>query len=781
MIKKWGKRFFIFFSLLIASFWWFTDLPEPLFDSPYATVVKATNGDVLAGRIAEDGQWRFPLEDSVPLKFEQCILQFEDEYFYKHFGVNPVSIGKALYQNVKENDVKRGGSTLTMQLARLQQGNKERTYFQKFKEILFALRIEIEYSKKEILNLYASHAPFGGNVVGLESASRRYFGVAPSHLSWAQMATLAVLPNRPGLIYPGHGQMELRKKRDFLLSKLYSKGLIDSLQLDLALSVDLPQKPYPLSQQGKHLLNYLIALKGKGNTYETTIDGDLQRRAIEILKRRSPYLFGNKIYNASVVIIENETSNTLAYVGNLDSKGENGQEVDIVQSLRSTGSVLKPFLYVSMLSEGLLLPQQMVKDIPVYFNGFRPQNYNRSFDGVVRADMALARSLNVPAVILLNDYKVERFKYQLNQFGIRSINKPASYYGLSLILGGAESSLYQLAGAYSSMARVLNHYDESEIYRYSENDIRSPSVFQRKENETKKSEYGIVDAASVWYMFEAMSKVYRPEEDLSWQSYSSSNKIAWKTGTSYGHRDAWAFGVTPKYTVGVWVGNADGEGRPGLTGLEFAAPIMFDVFNVLPKSKFWKSPPLDEVTSSIVCNKTGFLASQNCPKTDTVILPIKCEKIGKNCPYHQSLYLNQEGKLSNAECYNGEIQKENYFHLPPIEAYYYRQKHSDYKQLPKYMNGCEPVEQKGVMQMIYPKSNASILIPKELSGDRGEVVFKVAHPSVSNKVFWYIDDEFVGKTQDIHHLSLQPAIGPHQLYLIDEEGTELTLSFSVKN
>ncbi len=781
MFKKWSKRFFITTGLFFLFFWWFTDLPKPLFNSSYATVVKSSEGDVLAGRIADDGQWRFPLVDSVPSKFEQCILQFEDEYFYEHIGVNPISIVKALYQNIKHNEVKRGGSTITMQLARLQQGNKRRTYWQKIKEILYALRFEIEFSKEEILRFYASHAPFGGNVVGLESASRRYFGVAPNRLSWAQMATLAVLPNRPGLIYPGRGHLELRKKRNFLLSKLLRKGIIDDLQYDLALAVDLPQKPYPVSQEGKHLLNHLIELKGKGKSYQTTIDGALQHRAIEILKRRSAYLFGNKIFNASLIVIDNQTGNVISYVGNLDSKGANGQEVDIVQSMRSTGSVLKPFLYVSMLSEGLLLPQQLVKDIPVYFSGFRPQNYSRSFDGVVRADMALARSLNVPAVILLNDYKVERFKYQLNQFGIKSINKPASHYGLSLILGGAESNLYQLSGAYSSLARVLNNYDESELYRYSEVDIRSPSLFEKPTIKRDKDQYGLVDAASIWYMFEAMSKVYRPEEDQSWQSFSSSNKIAWKTGTSYGHRDAWAFGVTPKYTVGVWVGNADGEGRPGLTGLEYAAPIMFDLFNLLPRSTFWKSPPLDEVTQSLVCSNTGFLASQDCPNVDTMNIPSNCEERGKNCPYFKSLSLNKDGLMVDAECYDGEIHQENYFHLPPIEAYFYQLQHSNYKVLPRYLKGCEPTDQKGEIQMIYPKKNASIVIPRELSGSRGEVVFKLAHPRVSNNVFWYIDKEFVGKTQDVHALALQPSVGGHQLYVIDEEGTELSLEFSVKN
>ena len=781
MFKKWSKRFLITTGLFFLFFWWFTDLPKPLFNSSYATVVKSSEGDVLAGRIADDGQWRFPLVDSVPSKFEQCILQFEDEYFYKHIGVNPISIVKALYQNIKHNEVKRGGSTITMQLARLQQGNKRRTYWQKIKEILYALRFEIEFSKEEILRFYASHAPFGGNVVGLESASRRYFGVAPNRLSWAQMATLAVLPNRPGLIYPGRGHLELRKKRNFLLSKLLRKGIIDDLQYDLALAVDLPQKPYPVSQEGKHLLNHLIGLKGKGKSYQTTIDGALQHRAIEILNRRSAYLFGNKISNASLIVIDNQTGNVISYVGNLDSKGANGQEVDIVQSMRSTGSVLKPFLYVSMLSEGLLLPQQLVKDIPVYFSGFRPQNYNRSFDGVVRADMALARSLNVPAVILLNDYKVERFKYQLNQFGIKSVNKPASHYGLSLILGGAESNLYQLAGAYSSLARVLNNYDESELYRYSELDIRSPSLFEKPTTKRKKDQYGLVDAASIWYMFEAMSKVYRPEEDQAWQSFSSSNKIAWKTGTSYGHRDAWAFGVTPKYTVGVWVGNADGEGRPGLTGLEYAAPIMFDLFNLLPRSTFWKSPPLDEVTQSLVCSKTGFLASQDCPNVDTMNIPLNCEERGKNCPYFKSLSINKDGLMVNAECYDGEIHQENYFHLPPIEAYFYRLQHSNYKVLPRYLKGCVPTDQKGDIQMIYPKKNASIVIPRELSGSRGEVVFKLAHPRTSNNVFWYIDKEFVGKTQDVHALAVQPSIGVHQLYVIDEEGAELSLEFSVKN
>ena len=270
--KKWSLIAPFFVGL---SIWFWVSLPQPLFDVDYATIVRASNGEILAGSIAKDGQWRFPEPDTVPHKFEVCITQFEDEYFDNHFGVNPVSIAKAFWKNLESGKVKRGGSTITMQVARLQQKNAPRTYIQKLKEVLLALRIECSFSKSEILNLYTSHAPFGGNVVGLASASNRYFGIGPEKLSWAQSATLAVLPNQPGLIYPGRNQKHLKEKRDRLLKKMYEKRFLNEFEYDLALLEPLPSRPIALSRNGKHLLNFVKKEQGVGKDYTlfALIDG----------------------------------------------------------------------------------------------------------------------------------------------------------------------------------------------------------------------------------------------------------------------------------------------------------------------------------------------------------------------------------------------------------------------------------------------------------------------------------------------------------------------------
>ncbi|MDB4835411.1 penicillin-binding protein 1C [Cyclobacteriaceae bacterium] len=743
-------------------------LPSPLFDVSYATILKDKKSNILAGSIAKDGQWRFPQGDSIPVKFEKAILAFEDEYFYEHIGVNPVSIAKAFWTNLTSGEIKRGGSTLTMQLARLQQGNRSRTYLQKLKETLLALRVECSFSKREILQFYAAHAPFGGNVVGLESASRRYYGVPSYKLNWSEMATLAVLPNQPGLIYPGANQESLRKKRNRLLKKLLKHNTIDSLTYEMSIAEPLPQKPYSLPRLGAHLLERLKLEKGHGKDYISTIDGSLQKRCVQLLEHRMDLYRGNKVHNGAILVLNNQTGEVLSYVGNALSKGH-GEDVDIITAKRSTGSLLKPFLYASMMNDGLLLPNELVQDIPVYYKGFHPQNYNKSYQGVISASDALARSLNVPAVILLDKYNLQRFKRRLNDLGMYSIDKPASHYGLSLILGGSESSLFEMAGAYSSLARVLNNYDQGEIYRYSSSDYFAPNFLPHQQNRKHVELNGLIDAASIWFTFQAMAKVYRPDDEVGWEAFNSSSKIAWKTGTSYGHRDGWAIGVTPKYTVGVWVGNADGEGRPGLTGANYAAPIMFDVFNYLPRLRFWDEFPYDEAELIPICNTTGKIATHNCITIDTTYVPSNGAQKGGNCLYHQTILVDHKGKRVNRTCSN-DFTNEKVFVLPTIEAYYYKQKHLTYNGMPSWATNCAPDLLKSPMKLIYPKKGTSIIIPKELSGLQGSAVFYLAHSYSERLVYWYLDEKLLGVTQGSHRLSVQEPEGNYLLRVIDETG-----------
>ncbi|HKL91216.1 MAG TPA: transglycosylase domain-containing protein, partial [Allomuricauda sp.] len=384
-----------------------------MFEDPTSTVVDSSEGSLIGARIADDGQWRFPQIDSVPERFKQSILLFEDEYFYKHPGFNPVSIIKAIGHNFTK-ETRRGGSTITQQVIRLSRKNQSRTYWEKLIEVFMATRLEFRYSKEEILKRYASHTPYGGNVVGLETAAWRYFGIPAHELSWGQSAALAVLPNAPALIFPGRNEQTFLDKRNRLLKKLWDKEIIDQTTYELAIAEPLPQKPFPLPDLAPHLTER-IRNEHPGKRVTTSIQRPLQQRLNLLAERHYRQLQSNEIHNLAILVLDVETRKVLGYVGNSPSDETHANYVDIITKKRSTGSTLKPFLFASLLDEGQLLPNSLVEDVPTVINGYNPQNFNLKHVGAVPASKALSRSLNVPAVRLLREYGLQKFYNKLHK------------------------------------------------------------------------------------------------------------------------------------------------------------------------------------------------------------------------------------------------------------------------------------------------------------------------------------------------------------------------------
>ena len=375
-------------------------LPRKLFEVSYSTVVTDRHGELLGARIARDGQWRFPPVDTVPEKFARCIIAFEDNYYPYHFGVNPLAIARAFKQNIEARRIVSGGSTITMQTIRLSRGEK-RTVVEKVIEIILATRIECRYSKTEILSLYASHAPFGGNVVGLDAAAWRYFGHSSKDLSWAEAATLAVLPNSPSMIHLAKNRPALREKRNQLLKRLHAKKVIDDIDYDLAISENLPSEPMPLPQTAPHLVTRFYK-QNEGKHSISSIDKQLQLQVESILDRWHTSFMRSDIRNIAAIVIDVHTNEVLAYCGNVKfEERTSSNQVDIIRAPRSTGSILKPFLYYVALQEGLILPNTLFPDIPLNINGFVPQNFNMQYDGAVPVSKVISRSLNIPSVYLL--------------------------------------------------------------------------------------------------------------------------------------------------------------------------------------------------------------------------------------------------------------------------------------------------------------------------------------------------------------------------------------------
>lgn len=777
---SWPLKFLFAFILVFITFLVFT--PVPTFEhTPYATVLESSDGSLLGARIASDGQWRFPLEDTIAEKFKQSILYFEDEYFYWHFGVNPISIGKAIVQNFRAGKIIRGGSTISMQVARLYRGNRPRRITEKVIEIFLTLKLELILSKEEILNLYAAHAPYGGNVVGVTAAAWRYYGRPPEMLSWAESATLAVLPNSPSLIYPGKNSQVLLTKRNRLLDKLAQKGVIDTSTASLSKAEPLPGAPQPLPNHAAHLLTRTIKEGGEGKKVRTTIDYKLQKTLKEKVQRHHLRMKENYIHNAAAIVVEIATGNVLAYVGNVDTEGQQGQHVDIITSNRSTGSVLKPILYAAAIDEGLILPRQLLPDIPVFLKGFAPQNFDKKFHGAVPANKALTRSYNVPFVHLLQDYGYEKFHQKLQVIGLRSLNKPAGHYGLSMILGGAESSLWEVSGVYASMARSLFNYFKRPVGKqYSQSDYHANTYVIREREEGHLYHTGPISASAIGHMLSAMQDLNRPEEQSGWERYTSSSDISWKTGTSYGFKDAWAIGLNKKYVVGVWLGNADGEGRPELVGVKAAAPLLFDIFSHLKVDERIPMPEYGQITLS-VCEASGFKAGAYCRHTRLEKLPTNASRT-ETCPYHQLLHLDaQEQHQVSSACYPvSQMKTKPWFILPPTQAWYFKQYNADYTEPPEFLANCRGQSDKNeFMELIYPRSYTKVFVPKEIDGTLGASVFEVAHRNPAATIYWHLNEEYIGSTVNKHQLGLSPPRGRHKLHLVDDQGRELMLAFEV--
>ena len=771
-------RFWILTVTVVFIGWFYFSLPKPLFKTSYSTIIDDRNGNFLSARIAPDYQWRFPMSDTIPYKFKESIRCFEDEYFNYHPGVNPVSIGRAMLQYIKKGRVVSGGSTLSMQVIRLSRNTQNRNFFSKVIEMVLAVRLELGYSKKEILNLYISHAPFGGNVVGLEAASSRYYNLPANRLSWGESAALAVLPNAPALVFPGRNHDIFLKKRNRLLDKLQRLKIIDRNTCELAKSEQLPSKPKALPQIAPHLLEKAVNDGLEGKRITTTIDKKVQLFTAGVANKYARYYAENYINNIAVLVMNTRTGEILAYVGNADNPNQKAEQyVDNVVSVRSSGSILKPFLYAAMLDDGELLPNTLVADIPTRFGGYAPENFEKTYEGAVPASVALAHSLNIPAVRELEQYGVEKFHGVLHTIGFTTINQPPSYYGLALILGGAEVSLFETTSIYAALGRSVLSYNEN-FGKYDSRDYNKAHYFAgKKDPKPELADHSKLTAGAIWCTLDALSTVNRPWGEMGWEYFAGSHKIAWKTGTSFGSRDAWAVGVTPQYTIGVWVGNSTGEGRPGLTGVTHASPVMFEIFKFLNPTK-WFEQPRSDMEWIPMCRQSGFRATDLC-ETDTVYVPKRGVKV-RACPYHQSVFLDATEKYRvTSQCYPvGQMHIVSWFILPPSQEYFYKKQHPEYLALPPYMPGCIP-PRAHVIDILEPDNNSAIYIPKGVDEEQGMIIFEAVHRNANAVLFWHIDNEYITQTRGTHKIEVSPSVGNHILTVEDEDGNMVKRKFRI--
>ena len=794
--------------IVLISSWWYL-LPQPLFSTPYSSILLDRNNQLLEARIASDEQWRFPPSKILPSSYVKAVLLFEDKRFYDHSGVDWLALGRATAQNIKAKKIVSGASTISMQVIRLA-SERPRTLSTKLIETLQALRLEFSYSKQQILNLYASHAPFGGNVVGISAASWRYFGRGPESLSWAESALLAVLPNRPNYLRPGKNQQKLKQKRDRLLTRLQQAGEFDLLELSLALTEPLPDKILAFPKRAPHLLETLISRtnkesqKNQSGLIKTSLDGNLQAQVQKVVNNYAQRLLSAQITHLAAVVMDNATGLPIAYIGNsgFSHNPYSGKGIDLLHRPRSTGSILKPLLYASMLQQGEITPLQLVEDTPTKFKGYQPENYDLKFRGVVPAKKALAQSLNIPAVNMLKQHGIKPFYDFLKSRGMSTLHRNADDYGLPLILGGAEGTLWEMTNLYMQLARVAQSLPAQKISNtpslilansLSESSLNTDNLSADNLSTDNLSTDNLstdnlstdnlstdnLSAGAAWLTLQALLEVGRPGNESRWRQFSNSRKVAWKTGTSYGFRDGWAIGTTAEYTIGIWTGNAEGGGVPGLTGTQAAAPLLFELFNLLPKTH-WFSKPAYDLRQVRVCKKDGFLATPYCESTVTD-LPL-ASSYSKTSPYHMRIHTDaqQHYRVSSACEPVHKLSSHNWFTLPPHIAFYYQKQNSEYRPMPKWRQDClNFMSAQSPISFIYPSKGTQVYLPVTMNGSRTKMVSELAHQYAASQVYWYLDQQYLGRTQQIHQMEMGPSLGKHELLVVDEAGNQQVLGFEV--
>lgn len=739
-------------------------LAAPRQTASLSRVIRDREGNLLGAAVASDGQWRFPPGQDIPDRFILAVTTFEDKRFYLHPGVDPLSLARAAVQDIRAREIVSGGSTLTMQTVRLLSGNPARTFSEKIREAVLALVLELRCTKREILELYAGNAPFGGNVVGIEAASWRYFNRRPYSLTWAEAATLAVLPNQPALVHPGANRELLQQKRDRLLGRLFALGRMSENEYRLALAEPLPEKPWPLPRLAPHFLDRTRELEGPA---DTTIDRNLQIRVTEILERRSARLAASGIRNAAAIVLETKTGNIAAYVGNTGMERNDGSEtdVDMIRARRSTGSLLKPFLYGAMLDAGLLMPRQLVVDIPTRIGSYKPENNVPIYQGVVRADQALSRSLNIPAVRGLREYGIGPFLDILRNSGFTTFTRTAEDYGLPLILGGGECTMEEAAHAY---AALMNRAAGKTA-----RDFASPCGFPESP----------LSRGAAWLTLKALVAGTRPEEEALWESWASGRNIAWKTGTSYGNRDSWAIGTTPDYTVAVWAGNATGEGRPELKSATVTAPMLFDIFALLPKSD-WPADPEADLEHVRICSRSGYLASPSCDETETGLKPLHAPS-GHPCPWCRPVSYSPDGMWrATAEDLSaigpGTLPTvKNEFVLPPVLEWWYVRHAVNYRKLPPWIPGHSGGSVENDLSIAFPEEGTNAYIPVELDGTSGAFIMQAVSRERGAVLYWDLDGEYLGETREYHEMAVKPKPGTHVLTVTDSLGRSVTRRFRI--
>jgi len=771
-----------FLSFLLLN--WIFPLPDRV---EYSTIITDDKGEVIHAFLTHDQQWRMrtELSEISPL-LRKTIIEKEDKYFYYHPGVNPLAMARALARNILHMRRTSGASTITMQVARALEP-KRRTYWNKLRESFRTLQLEWKYPKDEILQLYLNLVPYGGNIEGVKAASVLYFGKTPDRLSLAEITALSIIPNRPSSLVMGRNNDKIVEERNKWLHRFAREKVFTEKEIEDALN-----EPLTATRGTVPALVPQLALKLRklgGPTVHSTIQLNTQLKVEKLVKDYSRTLTLKNIRNAAVIVLDNRTHRVISYVASADfHDSADGGQVNGAASVREPGSTLKPLLYGLCIDEGLLTPKRVITDVPINYDGFAPENYDKRFNGYVTMEYALEHSLNIPAVKSLKALGKEKLIQRLAQCDFRQVDRDRKKLGLSMILGGCGATLEELMGLYSIFA-------DSGVYvrpRYTMDSAATggegtPGIVGRRlvsgktvgTADGQRAGVRILSPAAAFMINETLSKVNRPDFPLNWQSTVHLPRVAWKTGTSYGRRDGWSIGYNQRYTVGVWVGNFSGLGVPELSGADVATPLLFTVFNTIDYNDDdpWFSQPAD-CDVRMVCSETGLPPADFCKNLITdYFIPLVSP--AKKCDNMEEIFISADGKLSYCRsCLPASGYKKKWYTMVPPEMKEYDDaNHIAYDPIPPHNPGCERVFKEGAPMVISPANGNEYLINRK---DPEPLMLRCRVTSDVARVYWYINDKFFRAGEAGEKEFFVPDEGPVKISCTDDKGRNRNVWIRVK-
>ena len=760
--------------LLVIALLWAADRiwPLPLPKDDLARVVLAEDGTPLWRFADANGVWRYPVQTGeVSPYYLDALLTYEDRWFYQHPGVNPLALARATWQNLTCARVVSGGSTLSMQVARLLDPHS-RTFHGKLRQLWRTAQLEWHLSKAEILNLYLNRAPFGGTLQGVAAASWAYLGKSPAQLTHAEAALLAVLPQAPSRLRPDRHPQRAQEARDKVLRRLGEfqvwppSAVAEALEEPLLLAPRLEPSLAPLLARRLNRADSPPLIR-------TTLDATLQRRLEDLLlgwRARLP-----EYTSAAILVVEEDSMAVRAYLGSVDiNDAKRFGHVDMISALRSPGSTLKPFLYGMALDEGLIHSESLLQDVPRRYGDYRPGNFSMGFSGAVPASTALSSSLNLPAVQLLEAYGPKRFAAQMRIGGVPLALPALAEPNLALILGGAGSRLEDLVSGYSAFAR----------------DGRSATIRLQPDDTLK--ERPLLSPGSAWIVRRILSGQARPDRDPRAELVQRP-ALAWKTGTSYGFRDAWAIGVGPRYLIGVWIGRPDGTPVPGQFGLASAAPLMLQVHDVLTNrdSQRGISAPVKPVPTNVgvaaICWPLGQPMSRSDPNCrrqrfawtldNTTPPTLQALDQPLSVGLMESVWVNSKGLRVDAHC-PGAVLKNIALWPAPLEPWLPRAERRDAR-LPAADPDCPPpaLAASSPLSIVGVREGDQLRLP---AASQQTLRLNLSALGGSGRRWWFLNGSPLGDSANQDSISASfEQLGRYQLSVLDEAGQTARIEFSV--